>query len=73
MAQVRYFVSRIPPTEQTFLRDLDKKMWTDADKHRTSLDAAVYKHAVLGLIFLKQVTEMVLQELNKYPTSRALK
>ena len=40
---------------QTFLRELDKKLWTAADKLRSNLDAAVYKHAVLGLIFLSRV------------------
>ncbi len=40
-----------------FLRDLDKKLWTAADKLRSNLDAAVYKHAVLGLIFLKYVSD----------------
>ena len=30
---------------QTFLRELDKKLWTAADKLRSNLDAAVYKHA----------------------------
>jgi type I restriction enzyme M protein len=42
---------------QQFLRDLDKKLWTAADKLRANLDAAVYKHAVLGLIFLKYVSD----------------
>ena len=45
------------PTSQQFLRELDKKLWTAADKLRSSLDAAVYKHAVLGLIFLKYVSD----------------
>ncbi len=44
-------------TEQQFLNDLDKKLWSSADKLRSSLDAAVYKHAVLGLIFLKYVSD----------------
>jgi len=44
-------------TEQLFLDDLDKKLWTAADKLRSSLDAAVYKHVVLGLIFLKYVSD----------------
>ena len=30
---------------QTLLRELDKKLWTAADKLRSNLDAAVYKHA----------------------------
>jgi type I restriction enzyme M protein len=42
---------------QQFLRDLDKKLWNAADRLRASLDAAVYKHAVLGLIFLKYVSD----------------
>ena len=45
------------PSSQQFLRDLDKKLWTAADRLRASLDAAVYKHAVLGLIFLKYVSD----------------
>src|SRR3954447_27243 len=42
---------------QEFLKELDRKLWTAADKLRSSLDAAVYKHAVLGLIFLKYVSD----------------
>ncbi len=42
---------------QQFLRDLDKKLWSAADRLRSNLDAAVYKHAVLGLIFLKYVSD----------------
>jgi type I restriction enzyme M protein len=43
--------------EQQFLNDLDKKLWTAADKLRSTLDAAQYKHTVLGLIFLKYVSD----------------
>ena len=43
--------------EQIFLNALDKKLWESADKLRSNLDAAVYKHAVLGLIFLKYVSD----------------
>lgn len=43
--------------EQTFLSELDSKLWTAADKLRSNLDAAQYKHAVLGLIFLKYVSD----------------
>lgn len=46
---------------QAFLRELDKKLWTAADRLRASLDAAVYKHAVLGLIFLKYVSDSFAQ------------
>ena len=43
--------------EQQFLEELDKKLWNAADRLRSNLDAAVYKHAVLGLIFLKYVSD----------------
>ncbi|WP_281988959.1 type I restriction-modification system subunit M [Aquimarina aggregata] len=43
--------------EQKYLKDLDKKLWTAADKLRSTLSAAEYKHAVLGLIFLKYVSD----------------
>ncbi|MBN8283858.1 MAG: type I restriction-modification system subunit M [Zoogloea sp.] len=44
-------------TEQQFFQDLEKKLWTAADKLRSALDASVYKHVVLGLIFLKYVSD----------------
>jgi len=43
--------------EQQFLNDLEKKLWTAADKLRSTLDAAQYKHTVLGLVFLKYVSD----------------
>ena len=43
--------------EQQFLDALDKKLWNAADKLRSTLDAAQYKHTVLGLIFLKYVSD----------------
>ena len=48
-------------SSQAFLRELDKKLWTAADRLRSNLDAAVYKHAVLGLIFLKYVSDSFAQ------------
>lgn len=44
-------------TEQQFLSDLEKKLWTAADKLRSTLDASQYKHAVLGLLFVKYVSD----------------
>jgi type I restriction enzyme M protein len=35
----------------------EAKMWEAADKLRSSMDAAEYKHIVLGLIFLKYVSD----------------
>lgn len=43
--------------EQQFFNDLEKKLWTAADKLRSNLDAAVYKHIALGLLFLKYVSD----------------
>ncbi|TDW53692.1 type I restriction-modification system subunit M N-terminal domain-containing protein [Oceanimonas baumannii] len=47
----------MPNTEQQFLKELDDKLWKAADKLRSNLDAANYKHVVLGLIFLKYVSD----------------
>ena len=43
--------------EQQFLKELDDKLWKAADRLRNNLDAANYKHVVLGLIFLKYVSD----------------
>lgn len=43
--------------EQEYLKALESKLWTAADKLRSTLDAAQYKHAVLGLIFVKYVSD----------------
>jgi len=37
--------------------DLEKKLWSSADKLRSNMDAAEYKHVVLGLIFLKYISD----------------
>ena len=43
--------------EKIFLEELDKKLWNAADKLRSQMDAANYKHIVLGMIFLKYVSD----------------
>jgi type I restriction enzyme M protein len=43
--------------EHQFLTELDSKLWKAADKLRANLDAANYKHVVLGLIFVKYVSD----------------
>jgi len=35
----------------------EQKMWQAADKLRSNMDAAEYKHVVLGLIFLKYISD----------------
>ena len=39
------------------LDDIKKTLWAAADKLRANMDAAEYKHLVLGLIFLKYVSD----------------
>ncbi|PIU90257.1 MAG: N-6 DNA methylase, partial [Anaerolineae bacterium CG06_land_8_20_14_3_00_57_67] len=35
----------------------EEKLWAAADKLRAHMDAAEYKHVVLGLIFLKYISD----------------
>ncbi len=35
----------------------EDKLWAAADQLRGHMDAAEYKHVVLGLIFLKYITD----------------
>ena len=35
----------------------EAKLWLAADKLRSNMDAAEYKHTVLGLIFLKYISD----------------
>jgi type I restriction enzyme M protein len=39
------------------LEHLEKTLWATADKLRANMDAAEYKHIVLGLIFLKYISD----------------
>jgi len=39
------------------LDDIKKTLWATADKLRANMDAAEYKHIVLGLIFLKYISD----------------
>lgn len=39
------------------IEDIKKTLWAAADKLRANMDAAEYKHLVLGLIFLKYVSD----------------
>jgi type I restriction enzyme M protein len=38
-------------------QELEKTLWLAADKLRSNMDAAEYKHVVLGLIFLKYISD----------------
>ena len=44
---------RKPTTEEP----IEKQLWRSADKLRKNIDAAEYKHIVLGLVFLKYISD----------------
>ncbi len=41
------------------------KLWQAADKMRNNMDAAEYKHVVLGLIFLKYISDAFIELYNE--------
>ncbi|WP_338636538.1 class I SAM-dependent DNA methyltransferase [Spirobacillus cienkowskii] len=43
----------------------EEKLWQTADKLRAHMDAAVYKHVVLGLVFLKYVSDSFIERYNE--------
>lgn len=45
------------PIEKQSLGKLEASLWKAADKLRKNIDAAEYKHIVLGLIFLKYISD----------------
>jgi len=49
----------VPPRKTTprVAKSLEATLWEAADKLRGNLEAAVYKHVVLGLVFLKYVSD----------------
>ena len=44
-------------TNSTANIGFEAKLWLAADKLRSNMDAAEYKHVVLGLIFLKYISD----------------
>jgi type I restriction enzyme M protein len=38
-------------------KEVEKALWAAADKMRSNMDAAEYKHVVLGLLFLKYISD----------------
>ena len=43
--------------EQDFFKNLEATLWTSANKLLPSLDASQYKHVMLGLVFIKYVSD----------------
>lgn len=56
-------MAKVKKVEQEEL--LEKKLWKTADKLRKNMDAAEYKHVVLGLIFLKYIEDAFNELYNK--------
>lgn len=46
------------------LQTLESTLWKSADKLRKNIDAAEYKHIVLGLVFLKYISDSFLELYN---------
>ncbi len=44
-------------TDSTATIGFETKLWLTADKLRNNMDAAEYKHVVLGLVFLKYISD----------------
>ena len=44
-------------TKEKKQESIEKQLWKSADKLRKNIDAAEYKHVVLGLIFLRYISE----------------
>lgn len=51
--------------ENTADESLEKQLWKSANKLRNNIDAAEYKHVVLGLIFLKYISDAFEELFNK--------
>ncbi|MHB8089837.1 MAG: type I restriction-modification system subunit M [Anaerolineaceae bacterium] len=50
-------MARPKKTIETQEEPIEKQLWKSADKLRKNIDAAEYKHVVLGLIFLKYISD----------------
>ena len=49
----------------------EEKLWQAADKLRSNMDAAEYKHVVLGLIFLKYISDAFEEQHAKLDSERS--
>ena len=49
---------------------IEKQLWKAADKLRKNIDAAEYKHVVLGLIFLKYISDSFEEHFAKLQTGQ---
>ena len=51
------FMAKTTKTKQEKQLPLEQTLWLAADRLRKNMDAAEYKHIVLGLIFLKYISD----------------
>ncbi len=49
---------------------IEKQLWKAADKLRKNIDAAEYKHVVMGLVFLKYIDKK--RQIKKYHNKLSL-
>ena len=47
------------------IRELEKQLWAAADKLRGNINSSDYKYVVLGLIFLKYVSDAFTEQYKK--------
>ena len=47
----------------------ESKQWQKANSLRSNMDAAEYKHVVLGLVFLKYVSDSFMEQYEKNSVS----
>jgi len=50
-------MTAVPKAKENKEEPLEKQLWKTADKLRKNIDAAEYKHVVLGLIFIKYISD----------------
>ncbi|MCX7607575.1 MAG: type I restriction-modification system subunit M N-terminal domain-containing protein, partial [Bacteroidia bacterium] len=60
-----------PSTDQSATLGFEAQLWQMADALRGSMDAAEYKHVVLGLIFLKYISDAFEELHRKLEAERA--
>lgn len=60
-----HFVAKKKTAKDAKEEPLEKQLWKAADKLRKNIDAAEYKHVVLGLIFLKYISDSFEEMFNR--------
>jgi type I restriction enzyme M protein len=58
-------IARAKKAKEVKEEPLEKQLWKTADKLRKNIDAAEYKHVMLGLIFLKYISDAFEEMFNK--------